>query len=131
MKNYFILIFLFMAIFCCFSQADEWRDIDIGREVAWGFVHLIDYGQTLNIANDPDNYYEINPIIGKHPSRSDVHKYMISGMIIHPIITHILPVKYRLFGADVPLRSIFQNITLAVSSGLVTHNYHIGLMVKF
>ena len=58
-------------------------------------VHAIDWGQTRYIAKHPDEHYEINPLMGKHPSTEEVDAYMISSALLHTGITMSLPSQYR------------------------------------
>jgi hypothetical protein len=36
---------------------------------------LLDWGQTLNIAQHPGRFHELNPILGPHPSTGSVNTY--------------------------------------------------------
>ena len=36
---------------------------------------LLDWGQTLNIAQHPDHWHELNPLLGPHPSTGSVNMY--------------------------------------------------------
>lgn len=48
---------------------------------------------TIRFLNNPDNY-EMNPILGKHPSDTEVIMYMITSQFIALTIAHFLP-QYR------------------------------------
>lgn len=56
-------------------------------EAAWQVAHLVDIGQTVAIANNPDCYYErmtdTQALIGTHPSESDVYKWGIGVAVFH------------------------------------------------
>lgn len=86
-------------------------------------AHLVDYAQTLQISRNPDRYHEINPILGgSHPSRDQVHAYMLGSGLAHVAIAYLLPKPYR---------EIFQSGTLMIKIGIVKHNYDIGLQMRF
>ncbi len=100
----------------------EWTTQDTILEISWQGLHLVDWGQTLDIAKHPNQFNEINPIIGKHPSTSTVNTYMACSAISHALISYILPKKYRPY---------WQIGSIAVTSSLIYHNYSIGLKINF
>ena len=51
-KFFFILLLLSSSVF-----ADEWREADTYREVAYLTVHSLDWAQTHTIAANPDKYF--------------------------------------------------------------------------
>ena len=85
-------------------------------------LNVIDWGQTLDIAEKPDEYSEINPILGKHPSRAEVNRYMACSMTLRLLIAHVLPSKYR---------NYWLGASIMVTGYLVGHNYHLGLRANF
>lgn len=120
MIKYFIIISLFFSSSA--FAADPWSKGDIWREVAWQVLHVVDWGQTLNIADRPDKYHEINPIIGEHPSRERVNIVMGTTTVLHVAITHYLPKEWRPY---------WQYLSIGVSGALVIHNLSIGLNMHF
>ena len=114
-----ILILLFPLRSFAF---DSWTKGDIAREATWQVLHLVDWGQTLDISAQPSRYHEINPILGKHPSRSTVNIYMASGALLHLGISHVLPQSYRPY---------WQYVTIGTSGACVVNNFAIGLSIKF
>ena len=101
---------------------DSWSKGDIGKEVAWQALHLVDWGQTLDIASQPKKYHELNPAMGKHPSRSKVNLYMAASALLHVGITHVLPSRCRPW---------FQHVSIGVSGTCVVNNFAVGLSIKF
>ncbi len=118
MKTILILLIFLLPINCYAA----WDKNDTFREIAWQGIHLIDWGQTLEAARQPDRYYEMNPILGKHPSVGNVNLYMATSLIVHPMISYFLPKKYR---------KAWQYISIGISGGCVIHNFNAGLKVKF
>ena len=103
-------------------HASDWSKEDTAREAVWISLHTIDWGQTLEIARHPKEFYELNPVLGKHPSVGNVNLYMGAAAIIHPAVSYILPKKWR---------KVWQYISIGVSSTCVINNFHVGLGVKF
>ena len=134
-----VALFAVLVIQNCQAWAEElkWPKFDkmtkqdIALEATWLTLHTLDYGQTLNIAKEPNKYYEINPILGRHPSEEKVHAYMLTGMIVHPIITYMLPREVDVMGFKVPARTIWQAVSIGTSGALVINNFNIGLRVSF
>jgi len=102
--------------------ADPWSKQDKILEGVYLILHAVDMGQTLDIASHPDKYYEYNPVLGKHPTKSAVYAYFIGTTMVHIGVTHWLPKRYRPW---------FQGITIGLSGGCVLHNFNIGLRVRF
>jgi hypothetical protein len=100
---------------------DSWSRGDIAREVAWQAIHLIDWGQTLSIADNP-GYHEHNFWMGEHPSRGRVNLYMGLETVLHPLVTHVFPASCRPY---------WQYVTIGISATNVINNYRIGLKVRF
>ena len=92
------------------------------REAGWQVLHIVDWGQTLDIARNPGLYHEINPVIGRHPSVGRVNLYMGLSAAGHLAVSWALPKEYRVY---------WQWMTIGVTGGLVGHNFNIGLRVRF
>lgn len=116
MKYIFILLLLFPL------STFAWDKTDTQREIVWQVMHIIDWGQTVDIAKNPGKYYEINPLLGKHPSVEKVHKYMIASSLIHYVVSTSLKSKYRKY---------WQYVTIGITGTLIMHNYRIGLRINF
>jgi len=99
-------------------NAGDWMREDTYRELAWTALLAVDYMQTRTIVQNPDKYFEYNPIIGKHPSQKNVDIYMASCAIIHPVISYYLPPKYR---------KVWQYVTIGIELGAVGNNLRIGV----
>ncbi len=121
-KRFFKLIIFLTLSLPAISYADEWGDSDITKEVTWQILHIMDWKQTIMISKQPDKYYEMNPILGRHPSKGKVNTYMSVCAIMHLGISHILPQKHREY---------WQYITIGMSGTTVLHNFSIGLKVSF
>ncbi len=116
-------IIILLIIFLCPSIVHaEWSGSDTAREVVWQGLHVADWGQTLEIARNPVDYHEVNPVIGKHPSVRRVNLYMLSSAVVHAGVSYVLPEKVKVY---------WQYLSIGISAGCVARNYNIGLGVKF
>lgn len=84
-------------------------------------LYYVDYKQTTDIKNHP-GMYEMNPILGKHPSDSRVRNYFAANLIGHTVITALLPEKYR---------PVWQWSTITVEVIVVRHNASLGIHANF
>ena len=104
------------------APAGKWDTTD--KLLFAGFVvaNAIDASQSVNIAKNPDQYYETNPLIGKHPSEGEIWLFkaaVVGGM-------------YWLARDAKPAhRKIMLLIGNAIVLTAVNHNRTIGLHVRF
>ena len=54
----------------------------------------IDWLQTREISRNP-NFFELNPILGKYPSKRDVDLYFLTATILINVGARALPPKYE------------------------------------
>lgn len=111
-----------MLTSCTVQAVEDWTPLNTQLEIAHLITHVIDFGQTKEIAKNPDKYYEINPLLGKHPNVESVKTYFAFTAIIHPIIAAHLSPRNRL---------IYQIGTLALSFAAASHNRAIGISINF
>lgn len=108
--------FLFSA-FASFSIAGErWDTTDkilLGTTMA---TAVLDYGQTMHIARNPQDHYEYNPILGRHPSPGRVVGSFLIGAAVKVIIAELLPPKYR--------KVWLAGLTLASGSVVMMNHQH-------
>jgi hypothetical protein len=120
--KYLAITVLFMLILSTKSRAfDTWTSTDTILEITSETVIAMDWVQTLQIKDHPD-LNETNIFLGSHPSDDKINLYIGSVMILHPLITYILPAK---------LRPVFQMITIGIEGNAVQNNLRAGLNVKF
>ena len=103
-------------------KPDTWTQDQVILQTAAHALTVIDWGMTLDIASQPDKYWEINPVLGEHPSRSDVNRYFIASILSKTLITHLLPTKWRKY---------WLGLNIGVSGYLVNRNYGIDLKMDF
>jgi hypothetical protein len=92
-------------------------------EIAYQAVHVADWLQTLQIARNPDRWSETNPILGEHPSVSDVNQYFLATAVGHALISHYIP--------SAKMTRVWQGTTIAIQRGYVIHNHSLGISIKF
>lgn len=122
MKKIIVLLILLTLTPGVSMAADKWSKQDVALESVYLALHLIDWGQTRDIALQPERFYEMNPILGKHPSINDVNIWFLMTGFLHPIITHILPENWR---------PVWQGVSIFTSGGLVLNNFSIGLKMNY
>lgn len=119
MKTLFSMI-LFLALT---SPAHaEWTKTDTAFQLVYSALHITDWGQTRDIAKNPDRFHENNPILGKHPSVGKVDTYMALTLIGSTAMSILLPPKYRRW---------WQVGLIGLEGALVIHNFNIGIKVNF
>ena len=122
MRKVLTVLVLFIFSFACLAAGDEWTRADTERQVVYLALHIIDWGQTRNIAKNPVLYREVNPILGKHPSMNKVNGYFIVGVLVHTGIAYVLPAEWR---------KRFQCVTIGIETGYAVHNYATGIKMNF
>lgn len=102
---------------------DSWTKTEVVMEAAYLGLLVVDWGQTLDIADDQRYHEDVNcSLLGKRPSRGRVNAVFAIGMVAHPVIAHVLPHKWR-------KAWIASGITLEAACGVNNHN--LGLKVNF
>lgn len=95
------------------ARGDDWTRGDTAMEAAVITVIAVDWMQTSNFANRPDEFYEMNPILGSFPSQTRINLTIGATMIAHAVIARALPQPYR---------RAFQAITIAMELGATSNN---------
>ena len=115
------LIAFVMIVAASPAFGSDWSRSDTYRQGAFFLVHTIDWMQTREIASN-DDWVENNPILGTHPSASDVNRYFLGTALLHTAIAYHLPPEWR---------RDFQNISIGIQFGTVWHNHRNGVSVKW
>lgn len=123
-KFIFVLLLLSSSAF-----ADEWRDADTYREVAFQALNIVDWGQTRYTSKHPERFKENDAgvggsawLIGEHPSTTDVDRLMVMSAILHPIISYYLPHGWR---------ETFQGVSIGLKLDATTGNATAGVKFEF
>ena len=89
--------------------------------IAFNMLQTIDMLQTLEIANN-DDYYENNPILGKHPNEFQVITYFIVRGFAHYEATKMIPLKYR---------NVWHTYNIVYNYDVIRDNHNIGIRIEF
>lgn len=100
----------------------KFSDDDKTRQKVILATQIIDALQTRDIADKPDKYFEKNPLLGEHPSESDVNRYFAASMLGNYLLAKALPPK---------LRPWVQNGTIRLQGECITDNANLGIGFKF
>lgn len=133
MKLFLALLFVSLPV-----VADEWTSADTYRESTYLVLHTLDWRQTQYIAKHPEKLVEFNPVIGTHPSDSEVNRYFIATGLLHVAASYYLPKVGRILPEILQRtlyvdhwRKAFQYVSISVQSGVVHSNYLAGIKIIF
>jgi hypothetical protein len=90
-----------------------WETKDTTLELSYYGLHIMDWAQTRYIALHPEEYKETNIILGEDPSIEKIDIYFASTLILHTIISYLLPDNFRLY---------WQISTISLEGGCIIHN---------
>ena len=111
------LVLIPWILVSCAWRPDPWRREDTYRHTAMTTLKVIDWQQTREIAKSK-TYWEMNPILGKHPEASEVDRYFAVSYITSTTIACLLSESWR---------KKWQWAWICCSGIMVTRNYSIGL----
>jgi hypothetical protein len=120
MKTIIILVLIFFSS-TCFA----WDKEDTVMQVTVVSLLLTDMSQTLYISGH-DEYKELNPVLGTHPSKDKVYAYFLGGIVIHTAISYLIE-KVPWIENSKQWRRAWQGSFIAVESGVVLRNSVIGI----
>ncbi len=104
-----------------YSIAREWSTTDTLLEVSFVATVAIDWQQTKWIL--AHNGQELNPVIGRHPSRARFNSLVLASVVGHAAVSALLPPGWR---------RAWQGVTLVCELGAVGYNAsQIGALVRF
>jgi len=97
-------------------------------EYTYQVLNVVDMGQTLYIADNPDRYYEnvADWAIGRHPSRRSVVAFMGAEAVLHAGVTEVL-----LRNDMTKTAALWQCLTIGDKLNNTVHNYSIGVRMGF
>ena len=100
------------------SSCAHWSTADTYRQAAIIGLEIADWRQTRYIANHPQDYYEMNPLIGEHPSVGRVNTYFAASIASRALVSALLPPPYRAW---------WQYISIGAQGFVVIHNFDKGI----
>jgi hypothetical protein len=92
--NYISIVALLLLSFFSSQVQSESLDDAIKKlpkeEWVWQSLHLIDTVQTIKIAQNPNIYFERNPLLGNHPSTRSVIIWGVADSLTHAGFIYIM-----------------------------------------
>jgi hypothetical protein len=117
-----ILILLVPSISGAAEDLRAWTSDDTALQLVYTAITVADWSQTLHISRNPDQYFETNKHLGKHPSEGSVNTWFVSTIALNAAVSYILPKPYR---------TIWQGFWIGYEYGFVERNVSIGLKLSF
>lgn len=117
-----LMVITVILLMGCSSSSWTWTKQNTALEVVATGLHVADWMQTRYIAAHPDRFYEINPLIGKHPSDGQVNTYFALSHAGAMLATVLMPNPYRMW---------FQSLRIGVSGYLVSFNASKGIGMRW
>lgn len=115
----YLAIIILCLLSACSYRPDPIRKADVVRHSVMTGLMVLDWQQTLEIANNGPEYHEsINSFIGKHPSEGQVNTYFAVSYGVKSVVAWLLPQKWR---------EPFQYLMIGGSAVCVGRNWEIGL----
>jgi hypothetical protein len=115
------MIVLILLVCASPAYTSEWTGTDLGLQSIDAGLMYIDWKQTSQFSKNP-KYYELNPIIGKHPSQDKINAYFITSLLLKTLIANELPH---------PQRTWWQVFIISVSMICIYRNESIGIGIQF
>jgi hypothetical protein len=126
MKRILITLFLLFAVST--PAFAEWGKEDTVLLI----LEIIDWGQTRDIATRKDIYHnrdgteyiivESNPILGERPSIKKVNTYFASCILLNYLIAK---------RASPKIHKLWNTVGIVLETYCVTHNWEMGIKIKF
>lgn len=122
-----------MAIPACtgYRVGQDWTIADTSRQGAFITLLAADYLNTRCIAKHPDEWRELNPILGSHPSVSDVDKYFAFTGTAHTLIAIFTPPTTKVFDFTIHPRRAWQHTWIVLEAGTVAWNMAAGIKYEY
>ena len=120
--SYMAIIITILIYACPVHAFDDWDGVDYALLGAMTAAQVIDWRQTRQIAEQPERFHEVNPLIGRHPNISRVDLYFVASFAVKLGVAHVLPSEWRKVWLG----------TMAVGSMcLVIHNDSVGIGARW
>ena len=79
---------------------------------------VADWAQTRYIAANPQQFHELSPLLGSHPSVGAVNRHFVGSLLVNNAIYYVLPENGK---------RNWSLIVTGVEGTLVAHNASIGI----
>jgi hypothetical protein len=126
MKKFLIIVLMVGLLFSVSACANGfWEPLSKTERILFvGFLVTegVDWAMTRYISDNPNNFSEMNPILGEHPTIGEVDRYFSTCILGTYLITKALPDR---------LREPFLLSGIVFEVMVVKHNYELGVKFKF
>ncbi len=120
--QWFFVGLLFGLAIVSSKAADPWTTTDKALGTVALLATVVDWGQTRHIAKHPERFRETNPMLGEHPSVSDVNRHFAIAIVGGGLIAHFLPGE---------IRPWFLGGAAVVEIGFGINNASLGIKMDF
>ena len=105
------------------SYDKKWNAHDTTLGAMFALSAIVDFGQTRDLVKHPERgCYELNPILGKYPSESEVNVYFPIAIMSVLAFSNYLPSNWR---------SFLLSSALMVELKVIDNNQNIGWRMNF
>jgi hypothetical protein len=111
-----------VAVACAGAFFPAWTTSEKALLAAATVAMVIDWRQSRVIAENPGQYHERNPFLGRHPSRGTVDIYFAAALLGNALIAHALPRNWR--------KAWLIGMT-AMEVGVIANNLAVGIGVQW
>jgi hypothetical protein len=125
-----VIIFLCSGPIISHAADWSWSKEDTTREVVGLGLTVVDWGQTNDIVAHADRL-ELNPILGTRPTKEEVRRYFTAVLILHPLISALLPSSAEVWGFQLKPRTSWQYVYIGVEATATASNWRGGLQVRY
>lgn len=116
-----LAIVVLVLLLMCEAKAEPWTKEQMQLGAIAAGLYVVDYGQTRNIAKNPQQFRELNPLLGSHPTLGQVNRHFLIGTAVVFSAAHFLP-QYR---------STILKTFIVIETVNTVRNYHVGLRMEF
>lgn len=120
-----ILITLLVLVAAPARALDEWTKADTAWEAVAEVAVAADWLETASMAKrfGGRRDFELNPLLGRRPSLDRVNAFGVGSLVLHPVISLLLPSRYR---------RVWQAVTIMVEVPVAARNSQVrGVTLGF
>lgn len=111
-----------MLLFVSPATAGDWTKTDTALFVAYTGVTAVDWSQSLHAARNPTLFKENNPVLGDHPTPSEVNRYFAVSYVLSNAVAYYLPKTYR--------RGLYVGL-IGLELHCINKNRHMGINLSY
>ena len=122
--KYILILFLSLFMTPAYAEFKDWSPLTKTLFVSSQIAITADWATTRDAAkrNYPNNIYETNPILGRHPTTAQVDAYMVGLLISNYYVTEWFPEKWR---------PLYLAVRIVSATHAAKNNMALGLNLRF